>query len=260
MIELLKVESSKKRWELNKEYIEILGSPIDGFWENVVIGTALCYQIKHDKKMVGHFFVDEDKTLVQFYVSREYYNNAPEIFNNIIKSNKVKKAAVPTKEVDYLTLCLDSQKSLEVDMYLFEDNQNMNHKFNTFSSSTFRLANKGDIDSIRLKCDDAYDGYYENLIENDNLFVLYDGNSLLGIGEFRIIRSNEKYGDIGVVVAEEYRRRGIGTYIIKKLKEHCYSKGLKPMACCDIENLASKSTLEKAGFIANHRVLNVQFK
>ncbi|MCM1992843.1 GNAT family N-acetyltransferase [Oceanirhabdus seepicola] len=260
MIELIKVKSSKKRGDLNKEYIKTLGAPIDGFWENVVIGTSQCYQIIYDKKLVGHFFVDKDKTLVQFYVSKEYYTNAPEIFIYIIKSNKVKDAAVSTKESEYLALCLDNQKSVEVDTYLFVDNQKISHELNSFRNTTFRLANKGDINIIKNKCDAAYDGYYEDLIENDNLFVLYEGSSLLGIGEFRIIKSNLQYGDIGVVVAEEYHRRGIGTYIINQLKEHCYNKGLEPLACCNVRNMASKSTLEKAGFITNNRVLHVIFK
>ena len=60
-------------------------------------------------------------------------------------------------------------------------------------------------------------------------------------------------------VVEVYRRKGIGAYIITQLKERCYGKNLIPMACCDVENIASKKTLEKSGFITNHRILYVNF-
>jgi len=260
VIEFKEIESLKKRRDINKEYIKTIGVPIDGFWENVVIGTSKCYQIIHDKKLVGHFFVDANKTLVQFHVIKEYYTSRTEIFEYIIKSKKVRSADVSTKELEYLALCLDNQKSVEVHTYLFDDNQKITQELNGFSKSTFRLANKDDIDTIKINCDVAYDGYYEDLIENDNLFVLYNESCLLGIGEFRVITSNEQYGDIGVVVAEEYRRRGIGTFIINQLKEHCYNKELQPLACCEVENIASRNTMEKAGFITKHCILHINFK
>jgi len=62
-----------------------------------------------------------------------------------------------------------------------------------------------------------------------------------------------------MVVAKEYRRKGIATYIINKLKEHCYNKNVIPIASCDCKNIASKKTLEKSGMISNHRIINVKF-
>jgi len=129
-----------------------------------------------------------------------------------------------------------------------------------FGNVSFRLAKSNDIDTIKVKCDPAFEGYYEDLIQNNQLLVLYSGDILLGIGEFRIFKSDEQYGDIGMVVTEEYRKKGIGTYIITQLKEHCYRNNLKPMACCNPKNIASRKTLEKSGFIGNHRIINVTLK
>ncbi len=72
---------------------------------------------------------------------------------------------------------------------------------------SFRLAENNDIDTIKVKCDPAFEGYYEDLIQNNQLFVLYSGDILLGIGEFRIMKSDKQYGDLGMVVAEEYRKK-----------------------------------------------------
>jgi predicted acetyltransferase len=62
-----------------------------------------------------------------------------------------------------------------------------------------------------------------------------------------------------MVVNSEMRNRGIGTYIISKLKEQCYSKNLIPICSCDKENIASKKTLEKSGFVSIHKIINVEF-
>ncbi|WP_066498006.1 GNAT family N-acetyltransferase [Abyssisolibacter fermentans] len=259
MIKINKIISSEKRNNLRKEYIKTLVEPIDGYWETVVIDNSECYEIIRNDTIVGHFSVDKDKTLVQFYLSTEHYIYASDILKYFIENNIVKTAYVSTKEPDFLSVCLDYQKSVHSDTYLFTDNQNVNTESLEFRNLSFRLALKSDINTIKTKCDVAFEGYYEGLINNNQLFVLYDDDTLLGIGEFRIMASNIHYADIGVVVAEEYRRKGMGTYIITKLKKHCYNNNLKPLACCDIKNIASKNTLQKSGFICNHRIIHVNF-
>lgn len=260
MIEIEKIVNEEIKFNLHKAYITTLAEPIDGFWENVMIGKSECYEIMYDEKIVGHFFVSSRKTLVQFQVSKENYAYASEIFEYVIKSDIVENAAVSTKEPEFLSLCLDYQNSIVTDSYLFTDNKKIKYELGGFKNLSFRLAKIVDIETIKNKCDAAFDGYYEDLIENDQIFVLYNDSSLLGIGEFRIMKSNGKFGDIGMVIAEEYRRRGVGTYIITQLKEQCYNNKLKPMAACDITNIASKKTLEKSGFISNHRIIRVSFE
>lgn len=260
MIQVEKVTSPEERFILNKEYIKTLASPIDGYWENVIIGNSQCYIIIYNGKKAGHFFVDSKKTLVQFYTFTEYFIHAPEIFEYIIANNIAENATVSTKETEFLSLCLDYQKNISIDCYLFTDNKNIKYELANFKDVSFKLAKSNDIVTIKAKCDPAFEGYYEDLIENNQLFVLYSGDILLGIGEFRIFKSNEQYGDIGMIVAEEYRKKGIGAYIITQLKEHCYMNNLKPMACCNPKNIASRKTLEKSGFIANHRIIYVTLK
>lgn len=204
--------------------------------------------------------MDSKKTLVQFYTFPEYFIHAAEIFEYIIENNIVEGAAVSTKEAEFLSLCLDYQKNISTDCYLFTDNKKITYELANFKDVSFKLARSNDIDTIKTKCDPAFEGYYEDLIKNNQLFVLYSGDILLGIGEFRIFKSNEHYGDIGMIVVEEYRKKGIGTYIITQLKEHCYRNNLKPMACCNIKNIGSKKVLEKCGFISNHRIIYVTLK
>jgi GNAT superfamily N-acetyltransferase len=59
---------------------------------------------------------------------------------------------------------------------------------------------------------------------------------------------NRPYGDIYMKVAEPFRRRGIGTYLVQELKRVCYEGGSIPAARCNPKNLASRGTLQKAGF------------
>jgi GNAT superfamily N-acetyltransferase len=56
-------------------------------------------------------------------------------------------------------------------------------------------------------------------------------------------------------VAEPFRRRGYGGYLIQELKRVCYEMGRIPAARCNASNVASRATLQKAGFLPCARVL-----
>ena len=60
---------------------------------------------------------------------------------------------------------------------------------------------------------------------------------------------NRPYGDIFMKVGESYRRRGVGTYLVQELKRICYEGGSVPAARCNPKNIASRQTLQRAGFV-----------
>ena len=60
---------------------------------------------------------------------------------------------------------------------------------------------------------------------------------------------NPPYGDIFMDVAEPFRRRGIGSFLVQELKRLCYERGRIPAARCSTGNDASRRALEKGGFV-----------
>lgn len=60
---------------------------------------------------------------------------------------------------------------------------------------------------------------------------------------------NRPYGDIWMEVAEPFRMHGYGAYLVQELKRICYESGSIPCARCNTANIASRKTLQKAGFI-----------
>jgi GNAT superfamily N-acetyltransferase len=60
---------------------------------------------------------------------------------------------------------------------------------------------------------------------------------------------NAPYGDVYMEVAEPARRRGIGAYLVQELKRLTYELGAVPCARCSPANVASRKTLQKAGFV-----------
>lgn len=59
---------------------------------------------------------------------------------------------------------------------------------------------------------------------------------------------NPPYGDLYFEVAQDWRGRGVGTYLVQELKRVCREGGHVPAARCGLGNLASRRTLLRAGF------------
>ena len=66
---------------------------------------------------------------------------------------------------------------------------------------------------------------------------------------------NPPYGDIFMEVAEPHQGRGYGSYLVQEVKRACYEMGKKPAARCGVSNVASRRTLQKAGFLPCARLL-----
>ena len=64
-----------------------------------------------------------------------------------------------------------------------------------------------------------------------------------------LLHYNRPYGDLYMEVAEPFRRRGLGSYLVQELKRVCYEQGSVPAARCNPQNVASRKTLQKAGFV-----------
>jgi len=66
---------------------------------------------------------------------------------------------------------------------------------------------------------------------------------------------NRPYGDIYMEVAESFRRRGLGSSLVQELKRVCYEGGHVPAARCKPGNVASRRTLQRAGFVPCGHIL-----
>jgi GNAT superfamily N-acetyltransferase len=60
---------------------------------------------------------------------------------------------------------------------------------------------------------------------------------------------NRPYGDIYMEINESFRRRGLGAFLVQELKRCAYELGAVPCARCSPNNVASRNTLQKAGFV-----------
>jgi GNAT superfamily N-acetyltransferase len=76
-----------------------------------------------------------------------------------------------------------------------------------------------------------------------------EGEGGIAAGGGVLFHYNRPYGDVYMHVLEPFRRRGLGAFLVQELKRACYEGGSLPAARCNPGNLASRKTLQKAGFV-----------
>jgi GNAT superfamily N-acetyltransferase len=67
---------------------------------------------------------------------------------------------------------------------------------------------------------------------------------------------NLPFCDLAMEIAEPFRRRGFGSYLVQELKRAAYRLGSVPAARCNVDNIPSRKTLQKAGLVPFAHILN----
>jgi RimJ/RimL family protein N-acetyltransferase len=109
------------------------------------------------------------------------------------------------------------------------------------------------------------DDFFENeeeiasYIRRGNAFTFRnDEDQLLACGILTRVIEDRDAIDLGMLVASNFRGQGLAKYVVRWLISYCELKGARPIAGCDVNNLASKRALESAGFIGEYQLLEIQ--
>jgi GNAT superfamily N-acetyltransferase len=91
-------------------------------------------------------------------------------------------------------------------------------------------------------------------LDTDARWLVEVDGSVAAAGDI-LFHYNRPYGDIYMKVGEQFRRRGLGAYLVQELKRVCYAGGSIPAARCNPNNVASRKTLQTAGFVPCGHIL-----
>lgn len=261
-ISLIPQPTSADIGDLRSGYAKTLSGTLEPYIEELVSYDATAYLILNDGETIGYCFISSKKVLLQFHVLPEKAYLAEDAFAYLVSHGLIEKALVLTRDPLCLALCMDWQKDVSVRCHLFADGVDLPAPPPGSAGTAFRHAVAADIPAIRAACGDFHDFLdytLEDSIEREEIFVLLEGSDILASGVISGRNALHPYVDIGMCVSEAHRRRGIGTYIVTKLRDYCHRMGWVPGASCQSTNIASKRTLEKAGMINRDRVLEIAF-
>ncbi len=240
-------------------YYTRIGHTIDDFFRNVILGKAKGYEIRLGVQALGSCFIKEDGELVQWWMDEGSMPMAQNWMRQMLLEETVKSACVSTREPWFLSLCLEFQKSVAIESYLFESRNKCVNVDPPLEGCVFEEATEQEIKICRTISREPFAGYYENLRENQGLFVVKTKGKIIGTGELRVDEKVPGFADLGMVTHPKFRKMGVATYVIANLLAKAKERGLQANAACDFNNTGSRKTLEKAGMMATHRMLKIRF-
>lgn len=174
----------------------------------------------------------------EFYVLPHYRSRLFELFCALLKASGATLMEVQTNDPLLSNLLFTFAPTVASEKILFED------KLTTALSppgATFRRARAEDKLEISPEQLDSH-----GVVEVEGTIAAKGGI---------LFHYNRPYGDIYMEVAEPYRRRGLGAYLVQELKRVCYELGSVAAARCNTTNVASRQTLLKAGFVPCGHIL-----
>jgi len=177
----------------------------------------------------------QDKpTLFEFYVLPKHRGQMFALFETLLAATGVSWLHGQSNDPLFMPMFLTFAREITVEAILYHDR--LTTSLNP-PGALFRPAT----------AEDVARGTEERPVEEGEWLIECEGQVAASGGI--LYHYNRPYGDLYMGVTEAFRRRGFGSYLVQELKRVCYGRGSVPAARCNVTNLASRRTLQKAGFV-----------
>ncbi|WP_017219607.1 GNAT family N-acetyltransferase [Moritella dasanensis] len=253
---------------LKCQYLSTTTAALDGMWLCGFLPMATHFGFYENNTLVGYCCINADGYLLQFHLDPQCLLQASELFTLIVEQNsavigEVKGAFVSTAEPLYLSLCLDNYSTHQTNALMYQqDLSAAPFQGESIAMDVATDAQLSDFVQFTMHAIGAPEvwltGYYQRLINRQELVGYWKRGKLLASGECRLFDTVQtEYADLGMIVAESERGKGIATQVLNYLISCAESKGLTAMCSTEMANIGAQKAILKAGFNACHRI--VQF-
>lgn len=173
-------------------------------------------------------------TLFEFYVLPEHRSRAFELFEALLASTDARFMEIQSNDTLLAAMFHTYAREIASEKIVFHD-----------KLTTALTANGATL--RRVTSEEEIRAHIEQRQGGPEWTLELDGN-VAGQGGI-LFHYNRPCGDLYMEVAEPYRRRGLGSWLVQELKRRAYELGAVPCARCNPTNIASRRTLQRAGFV-----------
>lgn len=173
-------------------------------------------------------------TIFEFYVLPEHRMRLFDLFEALLAASGAQFIEAQTNEPCLPLMLPTYARDLVSEKIVFAD------RFATALPASGAIFHRTTSDEAARQCLAQQTGGLEAVLEHDGREVATGGI---------LFHYNRPYGDIHMAVAEPFRRRGFGAYLVQELRRVAYALGAVPAARCSPGNVASRRTLQRAGFV-----------
>jgi GNAT superfamily N-acetyltransferase len=246
--------------ELRELYFRSLPEPQVHYLEQRV-AAARAFHVLDPAGAVTGYAAIHDGSVVEFFALEALLPSLGEVFYAASARGGATSAVV--KSYDALALVAATARPGRVAAVGVNCTTWSEERFDPPQGFTPRAGNASDADFLRAIGPGLFetpDEIPRHLDAGEITVYELDGKPA-GCGVLTPVRDGADVFDIGVGVLPLWRRKGLGEHIVRHLKMRCLRElHVRPVCGCAVENIASRRTLEKAGFLTRHRLLEIRWE
>lgn len=268
MLDRIQLDSLEILEELKKSYLDQTVAPLDGMWLCGFVPQASHYGFYSKGNLVGYYCLNDEAFVLQFYLAPEYQDQSRELFDSLfaggdLQAGNANGSFVSTAEPQFLSYCLDHFNSFEVNALMYQLANSNDVPSNTALTILGEALKPKQLDEAVSFAHLAIgaprewlQGYFVNLIEREELFGKWTEGRLIATGECRAYDAYQtQYADIGMIVGEQERCKGVATRVLQDLVLIAKRRGLHAICSTEKDNIAAQKAITRSGFLAKHRIL-----
>jgi len=195
-------------------------------WADAYLFTINGVRAGYGSVWGAHRREDRD-AIFEFYLTPTFRSLSNVVFSKLLSVSGASIIECQSNDLLLTTMLYQHAGNIQVEAILFEEHHqtHLNIPGTTFERKIPPESAKHDVGGFALK----------------------QNGTAVASGGF-MLNYNIPYADIYMEVNENFRQKGFGSLIVQELKKAIYAMGRVPAARCNINNIASKAALLKAGF------------
>jgi GNAT superfamily N-acetyltransferase len=199
-------------------------------------GRTDSYVITADTAAIGYGSIKGNEnpadrnTVFEFYIIPSFRHLSSGAFAKLLNISSASFIECQSNDILLTSMLYEYGQNINANVVLFKDQIATSHHLDDVK---FRKRNDGDV-------------IFEHKLEPVGDFILERDKEIVATGGF-LLHYNVPFADLYLEVRKDCRQQGLGSFLLQEVKKQCYLSGRVPAARCDIENIASRATLQKAG-------------
>ncbi len=251
MIKLTEVREPPQ--SLREKYLNSLPEPQEHYLE-LLVSKGKTWQFED-----AGYVVQSGNRLVELFVLPDHSHRLSELFNTAMLTSEAVGVLCKSYDAQLLHAALSKPANVKPGGLLFRRILNDSHP--NREDVIIRPGQIGDAADVFSINDDFFESEaeIESYAASGGLFILESNGMIAGCGIGERVIENRDDVDIGMLVATNHRRKGYGTHLVSFLKHYFLKQNMTPICGCGPSNVASRRALEKAGFVSEHRILQITY-
>jgi GNAT superfamily N-acetyltransferase len=242
------------------EHLAQLVSPMDDMWL-AFAGMASAHGLLVDGKLVGSCCVDDDSRLLHFYVQPEFRQHSVALLRLALAEYQVGCMITYSMDPQFLSAAMDVASNVKSHSLVYRHVAEPEQP----ALEGLRVGQMNDWEMIvqfqmrELGAPRAFlDGYVRTRLEGEEMLLLVEDGELICVGEVRPSQAQSGVAHLGLVVQGTRNGKGLGTRLFTSLLRRSQAAGWEAHCSTTCENLGAQRAIERTGFRADHRVLQIE--